>query len=167
MLVHYNDRLPLYLACDASSYGAGCVLSHHINNQDRPIAFASCALTDVHLSSLSIFSPEHLVAPSYSMCFDNVGIEENARNQGQENKTVHIWTSAYATMDRVDELLEIQEQSSCTLTHRIGINHFLQSGNNIMNRKTRMIIIVQRILKGHFAYFESSSVEEHIQLQLE
>lgn len=45
-LVHYDDRLSLYLACDASSYGAGCVLSHRIENQDRPIAFASCTLTD-------------------------------------------------------------------------------------------------------------------------
>jgi transposase InsO family protein len=44
-LVHYDENLPLYLACDASSYGAGCVLSHRINGLDRPIAFASCTLT--------------------------------------------------------------------------------------------------------------------------
>lgn len=44
-LVHYDDSLPLFLSCDASSYGAGAVLSHHIQGQDRPIAFASCSLT--------------------------------------------------------------------------------------------------------------------------
>ena len=44
-LVHYDDRLPLYLACDCSSYGAGAVLSHRIDGIDRPIAFASCTLT--------------------------------------------------------------------------------------------------------------------------
>lgn len=44
-LVHYNDTLPLYLSCDASSYGAGAVLSHYIDNQYRPIAFASCTLS--------------------------------------------------------------------------------------------------------------------------
>ena len=44
-LVHYDDALPLYLSCDASSYGAGAVLSHYIGNNYRPIAFASCTLT--------------------------------------------------------------------------------------------------------------------------
>jgi hypothetical protein len=44
-LVHYDDKLQLYLSCDASSYGAGAVLSHCIDGQFRPIAFASCSLT--------------------------------------------------------------------------------------------------------------------------
>ena len=44
-LVHYDDRLTLYLSCDASSYGAGVVLSHRIDSQDRPVAFASVTLT--------------------------------------------------------------------------------------------------------------------------
>ena len=43
-LVHYDDALPLYLSCDASSYGAGAVLSHYIDNHYRSIAFASCTL---------------------------------------------------------------------------------------------------------------------------
>ena len=45
-LVHYDESLPLYLACDASEYGVGAVLSHRIDGIDRPIAFASCTLTD-------------------------------------------------------------------------------------------------------------------------
>lgn len=44
-LIHYDDRLPLYLACNASSYGAGAVLSHLIDGLNRPIFFASCTLT--------------------------------------------------------------------------------------------------------------------------
>ena len=96
------------------------------------------------------------------MCFDNVGIEESARHQGTKNKTVHIWTSAYATMDRVDGLLEIEKDSPCTPAHRIGIHNFLQSESDITSRRTRMVIIVQRILKSHLVYFESCSVEEHI-----
>ena len=44
-LVHYDETLPLFLSCDASSYGAGAVLSHQIDGQFRPVAFASCTLT--------------------------------------------------------------------------------------------------------------------------
>ena len=45
-LIHYDDSLPLFLACDASSYGIGCVLSHKIQGKDRAVAFALCSLTD-------------------------------------------------------------------------------------------------------------------------
>ena len=45
-LVHYDETLPLVLSCDASSYGAGAVLSHVINGKHQPIAFASCTLTE-------------------------------------------------------------------------------------------------------------------------
>jgi transposase InsO family protein len=44
-LVHYDSELPLYLSCDASSYGVGAVLSHKIGGHDRPVAFASATLS--------------------------------------------------------------------------------------------------------------------------
>jgi len=44
-LVHYDHTLPVYLSCDASSYGAGAVLSHKMKGQFRPVASASCSLT--------------------------------------------------------------------------------------------------------------------------
>lgn len=45
LLIHYDPSKRLYLQCDASPYGIGIVLSHHIDNTDRPIAFASRSLT--------------------------------------------------------------------------------------------------------------------------
>ncbi|KAG8173738.1 hypothetical protein JTE90_023228, partial [Oedothorax gibbosus] len=45
LLVHYDPSKELVLACDASPYGVGAVLSHSINGEDRPIAFASRTLT--------------------------------------------------------------------------------------------------------------------------
>ena len=44
-LVPYAHTLSLYLSCDASSYGAGAVLSHKMNGQFRPVTFPSCTLT--------------------------------------------------------------------------------------------------------------------------
>ena len=44
-LVHYDHTLARFLSCDASSYGAGAVLSHKIGGQFRLVAFASCTLT--------------------------------------------------------------------------------------------------------------------------
>ena len=46
VLVHYNPKLPLRLATDASSYGIGAVISHvSTEGEERPIAYASRTLT--------------------------------------------------------------------------------------------------------------------------
>lgn len=46
VLVHYDPDLPLVLACDASPYGVGAVISHQMRDgSERPIAFASRMLT--------------------------------------------------------------------------------------------------------------------------
>ena len=45
VLVHYDPKLPLKVAADASAYGVGAVLSHVIDGSERPIAFASRTLT--------------------------------------------------------------------------------------------------------------------------
>ena len=45
LLVHYDPHKQITLACDASPVGVGCVLSHVINGQERPIAYASRSLT--------------------------------------------------------------------------------------------------------------------------
>ena len=46
MLVHYNPKLPLRVAADASSHGLGAVLSHVMpDKSEHPIAFASRTLS--------------------------------------------------------------------------------------------------------------------------
>ena len=46
LLVHYDAKRELRLACDASSYGVGAVISHVMDDgQERPIAFASRTLS--------------------------------------------------------------------------------------------------------------------------
>uniref|UniRef100_A0A3B3C7M6 Gypsy retrotransposon integrase-like protein 1 n=1 Tax=Oryzias melastigma TaxID=30732 RepID=A0A3B3C7M6_ORYME len=45
-LVHFDSKLPLQLACDASPYGLGAVVSHILpSGEERPIAFASRTLS--------------------------------------------------------------------------------------------------------------------------
>ena len=46
LLVHYDTKRELRLACDASSHGLGAVISHVMDDgEERPIAFASRTLT--------------------------------------------------------------------------------------------------------------------------
>lgn len=45
LLTHFDPDKDLVLACDASPYGVGCVLSHRVGDSERPIAYASKALT--------------------------------------------------------------------------------------------------------------------------
>jgi len=45
ILMPFNPKLPLTLACDASPTGIAAVLSHIVNGIERPIAFASRSLT--------------------------------------------------------------------------------------------------------------------------
>ena len=55
LLVHYDTTKPLILACDASQYGIGAVLSHSMDDQqERPIAYVSRTLSaaEKHYSQL-------------------------------------------------------------------------------------------------------------------
>ena len=45
ILAHCDPKKPIILACDASPFGVGAVLSHMVDGVERPVAYASRTLT--------------------------------------------------------------------------------------------------------------------------
>ena len=45
VLVHFDNKLPSVLSCDACATGVSCVLAHVINNEESPVLFISRTLS--------------------------------------------------------------------------------------------------------------------------
>ena len=62
VLVPYNEKRKLILACDASPYGVGAVISHVMDDgEERPIASASRTLTKSELLANREGSPGNCI----------------------------------------------------------------------------------------------------------
>ena len=78
VLVHYDPKLPISLAGDASAYGIGAVISHKLaDGSEKPVAFASRSLSAAE--------------KNYSQ------LEREAASLilNQEVPPIHIWTQFY------------------------------------------------------------------------
>ena len=54
ILAHYDPKKPIILACDASPFGVGAVLSHMVDGVEQPVAYASRTQTSAEKTILKL-----------------------------------------------------------------------------------------------------------------
>ncbi|XP_030755820.1 uncharacterized protein K02A2.6-like [Sitophilus oryzae] len=67
VLEHYNPELPVKLIVDNSFYGVGAMISHVINNEEKPISFAPLTLSSCQ-QKYSQVEKEASLQKSVSLC---------------------------------------------------------------------------------------------------
>uniref|UniRef100_A0A182VPQ4 Reverse transcriptase domain-containing protein n=1 Tax=Anopheles minimus TaxID=112268 RepID=A0A182VPQ4_9DIPT len=123
MLVPYDPDKPLVLQVDASPCGVGAILSHIINNVEKPIMFASVSLSEaqknyaqVHREALAVVFGvkkfhNYLYGRRFKLVTDNSGVKEIF------NPTKGTSRIAVARLQRWSLILSNYEY---TIEHRAG-----------------------------------------------
>ena len=139
MLVHFNPQQEIILACDASAYGIGAVLSHRKEDgSEKPIGFASRTLSDgcgaevfpsgkrgsgmrIWGHSVSCLS----VWPSFSLITDNKAImslfDSNKPISPQASGRIKRWALKLATYEYTLQFRPINEHANADALSRLPL----------------------------------------------
>ncbi|XP_050548112.1 uncharacterized protein LOC126909726, partial [Daktulosphaira vitifoliae] len=123
ILMHFNPNYKISLACDASSYGVGGVISHILpNNEERPIAYTSRTLNVAEQKYSQIDKEAHFILKSDNKPLTHIFHENKCLPQVAANR-LQRYALFLANYNYSIKYVKSTENSSADALSRLAIKN--------------------------------------------
>ena len=138
LLVHFDPKLDIVLACDASSYGVGAVLAHRMpDGSERPVGYASRTLSPAERNYFQlereglacVFGIKHFHAYLFGHSFELVTdhkpllalLNQHKSTSEQASARIRIWSLFMATFEYTIRFRKTEEHGNADALSRLPL----------------------------------------------
>lgn len=107
-------------------------------------------------SGNQISSPPSMPLSGYTLCWDNIQIDSEARHQGlTQNSKIHLLALCYAAENRVPTVdLEVHRNNTVPALS-LPLDTYLPQPEDYNALRDRMVVLVERLIVEEFAFFHA------------
>lgn len=172
ILIHFNRKLPIRLACDASQNGIGAVLSHILpNGSDRPITFISRVYSKaeknysmIHKEALAIYWAvqkfyQYLVGTKFELLSDHKPLQalfgENKSLPEMAAGRLQRWSIFLAGFDYTFKHIKGQENVKADCMSRLPLKDNILEDNNMKEYDYINFVQDQKVIDLNMVRYET------------